>query len=358
MSDLCISVITGSGYARAQVHFAFADATATEDECSTFGHRAIACIEMVPVLGLIVAMIDCIACQIFSIDFSTSFDDEKEKKRDYTSLSGVARETMDVTKKGHYTIEGERVDLADHDFVVADYVREYDFTGFGGDPTAAPVDTNYVVENKDVISAILDLVEEGYDPDEIAALNLANERSAGGGFIRGARAQEEDICRSSTLYKYLLHQRKAKPKGDRYLPEHGCMTSPAVIFRDARYNFLEEPVKVSIITTAAYCLGSADEITVDNVDDHPDYRDGTFKKIYMSIKAAADEGKKVLILGALGCGAFRNDPNFVSKVFKETLELPEFKGRFKEVRFAILAREGHPHEFRNLEVYKQQFVAN
>jgi uncharacterized protein (TIGR02452 family) len=54
---------------------------------------------------------------------------------------------------------------------------------------------------------------------------------------------------------------------------------------------------------------------------------------------AADKGCDALILGAWGCGVFRNDPSMVAQMFADFL-LPngQFWGRFKTVLFSVFDR--------------------
>lgn len=43
-----------------------------------------------------------------------------------------------------------------------------------------------------------------------------------------------------------------------------------------------------------------------------------------------------LVLGALGCGAFRNPPSHISHLFHEVMEEKEFKNKYRLLLFAIL----------------------
>jgi len=53
-----------------------------------------------------------------------------------------------------------------------------------------------------------------------------------------------------------------------------------------------------------------------------------------------------VILGAFGCGAFKNPKHLVARSFRECLDEPLFADRFETVIFAILGDENYA-PFRN-----------
>ena len=73
------------------------------------------------------------------------------------------------------------------------------------------------------------------------------------------------------------------------------------------------------------------------------------EKIKSLLSVEVTEGKKNLVLSALGCGAFRNPPQAVAHLFKEVLQDGEFRGKFQGVWFSVLARGGS----RNYDIFRE-----
>jgi uncharacterized protein (TIGR02452 family) len=76
-------------------------------------------------------------------------------------------------------------------------------------------ETRIQVANDTTLGASRRLVESGHRP---VALNFANGAHPGGGFLGGAKAQEEVLCRSSALYRTLVgdpmydeHRKRPRP---------------------------------------------------------------------------------------------------------------------------------------------------
>jgi hypothetical protein len=141
-------------------------------------------------------------------------------------------------------------------------------------------------------------------PRPVAVLNLASEYEPGGGWKRGALAQEECLCYRSSLY-LSLH--------DSYypLPSLSAIYSPdVVVIRDsmaAGHALLpsnpEDLPALSVISVAALRSPAVS-------DDGKTFRDvgaraETKRKIRIVLRVAATQGHTKLVLGALGCGVFQ-----------------------------------------------------
>lgn len=74
------------------------------------------------------------------------------------------------------------------------------------------------------------------------------------------------------------------------------------------------------------------------------------KRAVHMLSVAASKGVDILVLGAFGCGAFRNNPEIVSMAYKTALE--QFEGAFEKVKFAIFCAE---HEIENFISFKEIF---
>ena len=168
-----------------------------------------------------------------------------------------------------------------------------------------------------------------------AALNFANAHHAGGGYLNGARAQEEDLCRLiPTLYTSL--KRLKYP-----MKENSCGFTQGWLARTAGSYALDGgPILVNILSAAMPNIagGSAFSARLDPTDEP--WRATVRVRIRAVLHAAREEGCDSIILGAFGCGAFGNPPDRVAPLFAEVLASPEFRGAFSAVVFAILEFQG------------------
>lgn len=216
---------------------------------------------------------------------------------------------------------------------------------------------------------------------KVSIMNFANGESPGGGYNNGARAQEEDLCRQFPLYWPSLARTMSTcypfgpPCGvssDRYsmvLVTHGleCWRADGVV---GSYRVLERPdfaVDTFVAATAPAIRFGGDVADAQGLSDAIEHviwspffdgNEGQSSNLDLSrLREAASRGsngtKRVLILGAWGCGAFGNDPREMSLLFRTAL-LRAFEDRvpLDEVHFAIPVfnprDKGNPIEYRKM----------
>jgi uncharacterized protein (TIGR02452 family) len=186
-------------------------------------------------------------------------------------------------------------------------------------------ETRIQVANETTLVAARRLVESGLHP---LALNFANGITPGGGFMFGARAQEEVLCRTSALFETLIGDPMYEEHRLRPLPDstNWAIYSPDVpVFRTDDGAEIDSPWLLSFITCAApYAPGVG----------QPQSGDLLQQRIHRVLAIARAYGHSSLVLGAWGCGAFANDPYRTARDFRKALE-NEFSGAFSDIIFAV-----------------------
>jgi uncharacterized protein (TIGR02452 family) len=192
--------------------------------------------------------------------------------------------------------------------------------------------TQIEVVNETTLAAARRLVAAGR---RACALNFASARNPGGGWLSGARAQEESLARSSGLVPCLLgnpmyefHRRSRDPLYSSY-----ALYSPDVpVLRDDAGTLLDEPYLCAFITAPAVNAGMA---RGKRPGRHPAITKAMAERVEKVLAIAAHHGHDALVLGAWGCGVFRNDPAEIAGLFRQ-----ELRGRYCEtfahVVFAVV----------------------
>ncbi|KAK0627954.1 hypothetical protein B0T14DRAFT_447635 [Immersiella caudata] len=211
-------------------------------------------------------------------------------------------------------------------------------------------DTSTTLEKE---SSILTLLQESASApfnlnpataSRVAVLNMASEHNPGGGWMNGAAAQEEALCFRSTLASS-LHKSRHYPIPDRC----GLWTKDVVIFRTSMAQGHELTVPaveveklpvVSVLSVAGIRRPRVEVVEGRSVFAEAKDRELTKDKMRICLRMAAERGHTMLVLGALGCGAFRNPPEEVADCWGEVLREREFAGGwFKAVWFAVFDRK-------------------
>jgi uncharacterized protein (TIGR02452 family) len=268
---------------------------------------------------------------------------------------------------GYTTAEGIRVELAPQVAAAVRGTRSYDpeqtarllHDAAHGATAGAPLSrrrdsTRFEVTGESSSDAAQRLVQDEHG-EGVAVLTFASARNPGGGYLGGARSQEEDLCRVSALYTTLrqapdYYAAHRADRDTRY--SHRVIFSPDVpVYRDHRLEPLASPFTVSFLTSPAPNAGA---LRRQLGAEPAGLAELITERAARVLAVATHHGMRTLVLGAWGCGVFRNDPADVAKAFRTHLtDGGVFADRFERVVFAVLDRTpGGPIR----EVFRRAFT--
>jgi uncharacterized protein (TIGR02452 family) len=195
---------------------------------------------------------------------------------------------------------------------------------------------------------------------------MASRQNPGGGVLNGAGAQEENLFRRTNLFlsmyqfapyaaEYGLVRSRYQYPLDRNFG--GIYTPDACVFRGLEkdgYPLLDEIFQLSFIAVPAMNRPNLDY----NGNIVPSLIKGIKNKMRTIFRIGLRKEHDSLVLGAWGCGAFRNPPSHIARLFHEVLEENEFKNMYRKIVFAILedhnSRKEHNREG-NLIPFQREF---
>lgn len=275
----------------------------------------------------------------------------------------IINETIRLAQSGSYEVSGKTILLQNAEPMMSGSVLYTNLDMMETISTSIGQSTIVEVLDCDSLLAGKRLLDEGYNP---AVLNFANRRTPGGGVLRGSGAQEENIFRRSnlslSLYQFHWHGKQFNvPQKEEQYPldrNTGGVYSPHVtVFRGLEldgYPLLERPYQVGIVTVAALnrpALKDSEHLADDMVPP-------TLRKIRTIFRIALRHGHDALVLGAWGCGAFKNPPEHIAQLFHEVMNEDEFRNQFKKIVFAVIDRKGidkMADKKGNLETFQAEF---
>ena len=268
----------------------------------------------------------------------------------------ILRETLEILDRGSYSVNGKTVALK---------LSKKEMQSVH---VLLPENVNHIISRKDFAKPFVlgrcgyscvkmdsfqaacalsdSRILPGRDTKPVLVLNFASPVNPGGGVRKGATAQEEDLCRKSSLLLSLESRHASEYyRYSRSLQTHmgsdAMMFSPKVeIIRDAHGNLLEDTVVVAVLTCAAPKISHGLEGL-----SQQEYEDMVFNRITSMLKCAAYFGYEDLVLGAWGCGVFGNDAAVMSDLFFKALKELRFnrlteKDLFNRVCFAVRGGSG------------------
>ena len=299
-----------------------------------------------------------LAIEMYNAPKVSRFDDKAREVR-----KNVYKNNFEVFAQwGYIAPSGKEIILSDK-AAMLDATRVYRKSFHVDDIEANLEPTKIWLDEIGSIEATKELIDLGLNP---AVLNFADAYHACGMYNSGSNAQEESICRvstlSQTLYQY-YNRLWANKVGVNLRPQpaypldlnFGGIYSRVTVFRDgpsSGFAFREVPFDTAVISVAALnlCRERPGKKTITNHEyatenpEDPMTEDGKIvmlNKIRTIYRIALDNEHDSMVLGAWGCGVFKHNPEQIAQMFLLVLEESEFKNKFKEVCFAILGEDNY-----------------
>ena len=250
----------------------------------------------------------------------------------------AARQTLQAFHDGYYETETTRVDLEELHEKSLNHITLYtpEMTDKiyinASDSQVAPT---YRLSQLPVVSELVRTKRAG--GRNIGILNFASAKNPGGGFLNGAAAQEESLAMCGNLYltqikKQAYYEANRACRSMLYT-DHMIYSGGVVFIRENTDPLWESPLTASVLTVPAVNMGQyLLKREGDSVHHAEEVMKNRMRKI---LNVFAEQKNEVLILGAYGCGVFRNDPVKIAAFFVELLKSEGLEKHFKELIFAV-----------------------
>ena len=247
----------------------------------------------------------------------------------------IAQETLQIATTGKYIANGHDVDIS------ADIAYTNSHTAFISQADADGLERSFMpksgqpsieLHDETTLAAIIRLAGK----DNLGTLNFASAKNPGGGFLNGAMAQEESLAAASALYPSQLlcaEYYTTNRRFNSFVYTDGAIWSPNVaFFRNDSAELLPAPVKSHVLTIPGVNYGQV----LLKGEDTEKAKTAMKRRMKIALAIFADKGCSTIILGAFGCGVFRNDPANVAMWWNELLS--EYGGHFNNIVFSVFDR--------------------
>ena len=186
---------------------------------------------------------------------------------------------------------------------------------------------------------------------KIAALNFADYRNVGGGYLNGMMAQEEAICGQSDLYSVISAHPDYYAWNEKHMNK-GMYLNRAIYSPDILWGTSTIPQgKTDVITCAAPRKSRGKYIRNANQQAkyYSDCNAVMLNRMNFVKQIAEDQHVDVLILGAWGAGAFGFDAKEVAQMWKKVFNAPT---SIKTVIYAVI---GDKRSHQAVDAFKRTF---
>ena len=269
----------------------------------------------------------------------------------------IAEETLKILEQGFYqNAQGTKISLAQELADAMEHSVLYRPDDLGQQViTEQDIGARPVIEvtSESSLEAAKRLVVIEKRSDTVC-LNFASAKNPGGGFLGGSQAQEESLARSSGLYPCIVqmqemysHNRQLKTC---FYSDYMIYSPRVPVIRDHADQLLDSPYLLSFINAPAVNAGVVREREPENAAM---IRDVMKERIRKVLRAAVIHENRTIILGAYGCGVFRNRAEDVADYFAEVLLEEKLANYFERIVFAIYDNTARQE---NLRAFKERFA--
>jgi len=276
-------------------------------------------------------------------------------KNNRSQRKNIAENTLEILTKGTYTTAaGVTIDINTIQKTAINSTKLY--TPSATDKLIENRKANtqnsptlFEVERNTTLNSVRRLINEG--EDNVVYLNFASAKNPGGGFLGGSQAQEESIARSTGLHPCLEKEMEYydinRNTKSCFYTDYMIYSPNVPIIKDEEGELLSIVPLASIITAPAVNTGAVLKQEPQRVNEIELVMKRRIEKVLF---IALENNHDTIVLGAWGCGVFKNKPSDVAKYFKEVINA-QFKDEFKKIVFAIYAKED-----RFISPFKENFM--
>jgi len=243
----------------------------------------------------------------------------------------IAQETVAISEQGRYMFDGVEKKLTQDDLYLL--WEPFDMNGMCVDSIEhkGKYKGEISLINESVVDTVFNLQSRGIDGNKVGVLSFASAKNPGGGFLNGSIAQEEALAYCSNLYECIrdseLYTINKRCKSTVYTDT--AITSRVTFFRTSDFQLVETPYDVNIITCPAVNMSG---VQPDQVDEAKQIMENRMSKL---VALMINRSYEYLILGAYGCGVFKNDPADVASTWYDLFIGRNLRTYFKEIHFSI-----------------------
>ena len=241
--------------------------------------------------------------------------------------AAIGKETVEILKQGFYRNQQQET-INIQEYLKAAIKNSIHYSEKDFSQVFSQLRKKQVIENLNQIQF-----------DIVLCLNFASAKNPGGGFLNGSQAQEDSLAKATGLYPCISQMTEMYEKNRNYsscLYLDDMIYSPQVpVIRDDNDELLNKIFLISILTAPAVNAGAvrknAKKQEINKIETT------MLQRTEKLLSIAAINDYKVLVLGAWGCGVFKNNPDDIARYFHyHLLENPKFNGLFAKVVFAVL----------------------